>query len=266
MLITFLGTGTSYGIPMPGCDCAVCHSTDPRDQRLRTAMLVEVAGTHLLLDTPPDLRTQCLRHDIRRIDGVLMTHAHADHMFGFDDLRAFTNRMAEPMSVWCSAGTATVLRRIFDYLDRPPIPGTSLARIALHTATGPVDFRGIRLTPLPAEHGRADMIGWKIEFGGRSFVAIPDCKTLPAATLELCRGADVAVVDALRVRPHPTHMNFEEAVAALRQIGARRSLVIHLCHEVSHVQAESLLPAGMEPAYDGLQIHVGNTGLLDNAY
>jgi phosphoribosyl 1,2-cyclic phosphate phosphodiesterase len=254
MRITFLGTGTSYGIPMPGCDCAICRSPDPRDQRLRTAILVEAAKTHLLLDTPPDLRTQCLRYNIRQIDGVLMTHAHADHMFGFDDLRPFTNRMPEPMPVWCSEGTAKILRRIFDYLDHPPLPGTSLARINLHTVTGPFDFRGIRLTPLPAEHGRADMIGWKIEHDGQSFVAIPDCKHLPENTLELCRGVDVAVVDALRVRPHPTHMNFEEAIAVLRQIGARRSLVIHLCHEVSHAQAESLLPAGMEPAHDGLQI------------
>lgn len=253
MRVTFLGTGTSYGVPMPGCDCATCRSADPRDKRFRTAILVEAAGQALLLDTPPDLRSQCLAHGIRNIDAVLMTHAHADHVFGFDDLRPYTNRMAAPMPVWASAGTAASLRRIFDYLDRPPIPGTSLARIELRVADGPFDFGGFRLTPLPAEHGRADMIGWKFEHGGRAFAAIPDCKRLPPATLALCRGADLAVIDALRVRPHPTHMNFAEAVAALRDIGARRSLVIHLCHEVSHVQAEALLPAGMAVAYDGLR-------------
>lgn len=256
MRVTFLGTGTSYGIPMPGCDCAVCRSPDRRDKRLRTAILVEAGERILLIDTPPDLRCQCLAHDIRRIDAVLMTHAHADHVFGFDDLRAYTNRMPEPMPVWASEGTARTLRQIFDYLDQPPIPGTSLARIALNVANGPFDFHGIRLTPLPAEHGRADMIGWRVEHDGRVFAAIPDCKHLPAETIALCRGADLAVIDALRIRPHPTHMNFEEAGAALRKIGARQSLVIHLCHEVSHAQAEQLLPAGMAPARDGLQIEI----------
>ena len=254
MRVTFLGTGTSYGVPMPGCDCAVCRSDDPRDRRFRTAILVEAGGQALLIDTPPDLRSQCLARGIRRIDAVLMTHAHADHVFGFDDLRPFTNRMPEPMPVWASAGTAQTLRRIFDYLDKPPIPGTSLARIRLRTPEGPFDFAGIRLTPLPAEHGRADMIGWKIEHGGRAFAAIPDCKVLPPETLALCRGCDLVVVDALRVRPHPTHMNFAEAVAVLRQIGAPRSLVIHMCHEVSHAQAEQLLPEGMAPAWDGLHV------------
>ncbi len=256
MRVTFLGTGTSYGVPMPGCDCAVCRSPDPRDKRFRTAILVEAAGRVLLIDTPPDLRSQCLAHGIRRIDLVLMTHGHADHVFGFDDLRPFTNRMPEPMPVWASAGTAQTLKRIFHYLDQPPIPGTSLARIDLRVATGPVDFHGLRLTPLPAEHGRADMVGWKVEHAGRAFVAIPDCKILPPETLALCRGADLAVVDALRIRPHPTHMNIDEAGAALRAIGARRSLVIHLCHEVSHAQAEQLLPAGIAPAFDGLQIEL----------
>lgn len=256
MRVTFLGTGTSYGIPMPGCDCATCRSPDPRDRRFRTAILVEAAGQTLLIDTPPDLRSQCLLHGIRKIDAVLMTHAHADHVFGFDDLRAYTNRMPEPMPVWASQGTARTLRLIFDYLDKPPIPGTSLARIDLRVAEGPFDFHGIRLTPLPAEHGRADMIGWRIEHGGRALAAIPDCKHLPPETIALCRGTDVAVIDALRIRPHPTHMNFEEAVAALRQIGSKQSLVIHMCHEVSHAQAQSLLPAGMAPAHDGLQIDI----------
>ena len=256
MRVTFLGTGTSYGVPMPGCDCPVCRSDDPRDKRWRTAIFVEAAGLSLLVDTPPDLRSQCLAHDIRRIDAALMTHAHADHVFGFDDLRSYTNRMPEPMPVWASAGTAQTLRRIFDYLDLPPVPGTSLARIELRVANGPFEFGGIRLTPLPAEHGRADMIGWKIEHGGRSFAAIPDCKHLPPDTVDLCRGVDLVVIDALRIRPHPTHMNFAEASAALLKIGARRSLVIHLCHEVSHAQALQLLPAGMAPAHDGLQIEL----------
>lgn len=256
MRITFLGTGTSYGVPMPGCTCAVCQSPDPRDKRFRTAILIEASGQTILMDTPPDLRSQCLAHNIQNIDATLITHAHADHVFGFDDLRPYTNRMAEPMPVWASPGTVQALRRVFDYLDRPPIPGTSQARIALHTAEAPFDFHGVRCTPLPATHGYADMIGWKLEHAGRSFAAIPDCKELPAETLALCRGVDLVVVDALRVRPHPTHMNFAEAVAVLDQIQARQSLVIHLCHEVSHEQARQLLPPHIAPSYDGLQIEL----------
>ncbi len=123
-------------------------------------------------------------------------------------------------------------------------------------AEGPIDFHGVRLTPLPAEHGRADMIGWKVEHDGRAFAAIPDCKQLPEATIALCRGADLVVIDTLRIRPHPTHMNVEEATQALQAIQAKRSLVIHLCHEVSHAQADALLPEGISPAYDGLQIEL----------
>ena len=254
MRITFLGTGTSYGIPMAGCDCGVCRSDDPRDKRFRTSIWIEAGGKSLLIDTPPDLRSQALANHIRQVDAVMITHAHADHVFGFDDLRAYTNRMDHPMPVRASAGTVRTLKRIFSYLDEPPIPGTSLAKIDLQVADGPFELDGIRLTPLPAEHGRADMIGWKVEHDGKSLAAIPDCKVIPEETMALCRGVDVAVIDSLRIRPHPTHMNFEEAIPALQEIGARQSLVIHLCHEVSHAQAESLLPDGISPAYDGLRI------------
>lgn len=252
--ITFLGTGTSYGIPMPGCDCPVCRSTDPRDTRYRTCILAEADGYFLLIDTPPDLRTFCLLHHIRHIDAVLMTHDHADHVFGFDDLRAYTNRMPGPMPVWASAGTIQSLRRMFNYLDQPKLPGTSLARVDLQTATAPFTAGPFRITPLPVEHGRADMTGWKLEAQGKTAILIPDCKTIPPSTMALCRNADLAVLDALRIRPHPTHMNLEESAAALQEMDAARSHVIHLCHEISHQDALDLLPGGITPAYDGLQI------------
>ena len=257
MRLLFMGTGTSYGIPVPGCDCPVCTSGDPRDRRLRTSILVTAAdGTVLLLDTPPDLRTQCLRHGVKRIDGVLVSHDHADHVFGFDDLRAYTNRMPSPMPVWASPHTAESLRRVFDYLGRPPLPGTSLARVELNEVEAPFAFGPFAVTPLPVEHGRSAMTGWRIEADGRSCVLITDCKRIPETTWPLCLGADLAVLDGLRPKPHATHLSIPRAGELLQRMGAKRSYIIHLCHAASHVQADALLPEGIHPAHDGLEIEV----------
>ena len=253
MRVTFLGTGTSYGIPVPACTCPVCTSPDPRDKRLRTAVLVEAAGLSVLLDTPPDLRTQCLRHAIPRIDLVLLSHSHADHLFGLDDLRPYTNRMPAPLPVFASPGTARDAARIFDYLSAPPLPGTSLARISLRPVPpDPFDFGPLRLTPLPVPHGRADMYGWRIDAGGRSAAFVTDCKTIPPSTLDRLRGLDLMVLDALRPEPHPTHLSLSESAAFLGKIAAKRSFVVHLCHAVSHAAADSLLPPSVHPARDGL--------------
>lgn len=260
MDVTFLGTGTSYGIPMVGCDCAVCRSADPRDRRLRTSTRIRHAGTTVLLDTPPDLREQCLRHGIRGLDAAFISHAHADHLFGFDDLRPLTLRRTEPLPVYATAGTAADMRRIFDYLSKPPIPGTSLAKVKLYVAEGPVRAGALLATPLPAVHGRADMAGWKFrpadEESAPCVCIITDCKELPADTVELCRGADVLVIDALRDRPHPTHMNVEEALAAIAEIRPKRAFLTNICHEVAHAELAARLPAGGEVAFDGLEIEV----------
>lgn len=257
MKLLFMGTGTSYGIPVPGCECPVCTSDDPRDRRLRTSILIAAAdGTVLLLDTPPDLRTQCLRYGVKRIDGVLISHDHADHVFGFDDLRTYTNRMVTPMPVWLSPRTAESLRRVFDYLDRPPLPGTSLARVELHEVTGSFTFGPFAVTPLPVEHGRAEMYGWRIVADGKTCVLITDCKRIPETTWPLCLGADLAVLDGLRPELHTTHLSIPDAGAILERMGAKQSFIIHLCHAASHAVAESLLPEGIHPAHDGLEIEL----------
>ena len=260
MDVTFLGTGTSYGIPMVGCDCAVCRSEDPRDRRLRTSTLIRHGETTLLLDTPPDLREQCLRHGICGLDAAFISHSHADHLFGFDDLRPLTLKRSEPLPVYATAGTAADMRRIFDYLSRPPIPGTSLAKVCLHVAEGPVEVGALVATPLPAVHGRADMAGWKFQpvggDAGPRVCIITDCKELPAGTVELCRGADVLVIDALRDRPHPTHMNLEEALAAIAEICPKRALLTNLCHEVAHAELAARLPDGIDVAFDGLKVEL----------
>lgn len=257
MKLLFMGTGTSYGIPVPGCECPVCTSDDPRDQRLRTSVLITAADDSvLLLDTPPDLRTQCLRYGVKRIDGVLISHDHADHVFGFDDLRAYTNRMATPMPVWTSPCTADSLRRIFDYLGKPPLPGTSLARVELREVEGPFTFGPFAITPLPVEHGRAEMYGWRIEAEGKTCVLVTDCKHIPETSWPLCLGADLAVLDGLRPELHATHLSIPQAGELLRRMGAKQSWIIHMCHAASHRQADALLPEEIHPAYDGLEIRL----------
>ena len=264
MDLLFMGTGTSYGVPMVGCDCPVCRSADPRDRRLRSATLIRHDGTTILLDTPPDLRQQCLRYDIRAVDAVLISHCHADHIFGFDDLRPLTNRRDAPLPVYATPGTATEMRQMFAYLSRPPLPGTSLAKVRLIEATAPVRIGSLLATPLPVAHGRADMAGWKFQPvapdadapapDAPSCCVITDCKTIPPSTADLCRGTDLLVIDALRRAPHPTHMCFDESLAAIADIRPRRALLTHLCHDIKHADLLPLLPPHVSVAYDGLSL------------
>ena len=267
MQTLFLGTGTSYGIPMVGCDCAVCRSDDPRDRRLRTSTLIRHEGTTVLLDTPPDFRQQCLRHGLRALDAVFISHVHADHVFGFDDLRPLTLRRDSPLPVYATAGTAVELRRIFNYLSIPPLPGTSLAKVQLHVVEATVRVGSLLATPLPVQHSRVPMDGWKFQPAdpatgaalpsAPSACIITDCKAIPPATMALCRGTDLLVVDALRDRPHPTHMNVEEALAAIAAIAPRQAFLTHLCHELAHAPLLRRLPPNVSVAYDGLAVDLG---------
>lgn len=258
LTLLFLGTGTSYGIPVPACSCPVCTSPDPRDRRLRTAVLFQTPSTRLLLDTPPDLRTQCLQHAIPSLDGVLLSHDHTDHLSGFDDLRPYTRRTPDPLPVFASPATTASVRLKFDHLFRPPVPGTTIARIDLRTVppdpTLSIPFRDLLLTPLPVTHGRADMVGWKVAAGPVSAAVISDCKTIPPATLDACRNLDLLVLDCLRLESHSTHMNLEEALAVVSLLRPRQTLLVHMCHHISHARLSSLCPLTVSPAFDGLSV------------
>ena len=262
MRVEFLGTGTSYGVPRVGCSCAVCRSRDPRDKRFRPSVLFSCAGHAVLLDTPQDLRLACLRSGIRRVDAVLMSHEHADHVFGFDDLRAFSNRMEEPLPVYASPALCGILRRTFPYLGRPPVPGTSLARLRLHeTEEAREIFPGVTATPLPVEHGRSVMTGWRLDCGGKSAAVVSDCKRIPPETMEKIRGVDLLVLDGLREKEHPTHFSFAEALSAAEEAKPRRLLLTHLCHATSHRDACALveakgLPFPASVAHDGLVVGI----------
>lgn len=258
MRLRFLGTGTSFGIPVIGCGCATCTSADPRDRRLRHGALLEDGERRLLVDAPPELRLQLLDARVDRIDAVWITHCHADHVHGIDDLRAFTVRPPRRLDVWAPAECARVLRVRFDYIfddSIQPEAGTSKPELRLNElpAEGIVDLDGLRLVPVPVRHGRSTPVGFRC--GALGYIT--DAKTIPAASLERLAGVRVLVLNALwHGNPHPTHLNVEEAVELARSIGAERTLLTHLTHRLGHAALAAALPAGIEPAYDGLVIDI----------
>jgi phosphoribosyl 1,2-cyclic phosphate phosphodiesterase len=258
--ITFLGTGTSNGIPVIGCDCAVCHSTDPRDRRTRTSALVRYGGHPFLIDTATELRSQALANDIRRVDAVLMTHAHADHTGGFDDLRRFNELQQEHIPVYADPVTAAMLRERYAYTfsDQYPFYGGK-PDLILHEIDGhfaplapltPLTPFAPEIIPIPVLHGRLPITGFR--FADLAYVT--DAKEIPDSSLELLRDLDVLVLNALRERSHPTHLSISEAVEVIQSVRPRRSYLVHLSHETSHVQAQNLLPDGIEIAWDGLTV------------
>ena len=251
--VVFLGTGTSHGIPMIGCRCEVCTSNDPHDRRTRASILIQWGEHALLVDTTPELRLQCVACGVARVDAVLFTHQHADHIVGLDDLRRFNALQQASLPCYGSKHTLDVLRRMFPYAfaDDPEYPSAK-PHLTLHPIDGPLDLFGMPVVPVPLWHGRLPILGYRV---GR-FAYCTDCSRIPEESLELLSGLDVLVLDALRRRPHPTHMNLEQAVAAARQVGAKRTFFTHIAHELRHEAVNAELPAGMALAYDGQVIEV----------
>lgn len=252
MRVTFLGTGTSIGIPVPLCTCAVCASGDPRDRRLRPSILIAWYGASVLVDTSPDLRQQVLLHGVERVDAVLYTHAHADHLLGLDDLRPFNWRQGGPVPMYGSPGTLDAVRRTFWYAFETTSHGHTRPSIDLRPVEGPFELHGRTVVPVPLMHGPLPITGWRI---GR-FAYLTDVGSIPEASYALLSGLDTLVLSALRPRPHPTHLTIEQAVAEARRIGARRTLFTHMSHDVSHGETSARLPAGVELASDGLVVEI----------
>jgi phosphoribosyl 1,2-cyclic phosphate phosphodiesterase len=257
MRVTFLGTGTSHGIPQIGCDCAVCRSDNPRNKRLRPSVYVEDGGQCLLVDATPDFRTQALRADIQRVDAVLMTHTHADHVFGLDELRVYSNRTGKRMPVYGSAHSVETIQRLFPYActDKPEWPGLPSFELNTVQPNQPFEVSGVAVRPLPLLHGRMIVFGFLF---GHDLAYVTDCKVVPAEAIEAIRGVPVLVLDALRYREHPGHLSIEEACGVAQQVGAKLTLFTHLCHEVEHEGVEKGLPPRVRVAYDEMQIEVVN--------
>jgi phosphoribosyl 1,2-cyclic phosphate phosphodiesterase len=258
MRLTFLGTGTSFGVPQIGCECAVCRSADPRDRRNRSAALVEAGGRTILIDTPPELRLQLLAAGIRRIDAVIYTHEHADHIMGIDDLRIFSVRQRAPLPVYGPPETLERLRTSFPYIfddSMRPYEGTSKPTLELHAVEPgrPLEVAGVELLPLAFRHGHLRVYGYRM--GPLAYIT--DVKAIPEAERRELRNLDVLVLNALWWRPHPTHLSIEEAVGTAQALGARRTYLTHLTHETGHAGLAAALPDGILPAYDGLTVEVG---------
>jgi phosphoribosyl 1,2-cyclic phosphate phosphodiesterase len=253
--LVFLGTGTSTGVPMLGCDCAVCHSPDPRNQRTRSSVLLALPGGNLLIDTTPEMRLQLLRERIGRVHAIAFTHYHADHLFGLDDARLFPKYLGGPVPIYCEDETEAVIRAAFSYafsaraasIPAGGIPRLQFERIAPGT---PFQVLGQTVLPIRLEHGRFAVLGFR--FGDLAYCT--DVNRIPDESWPLLEGLDTLILDALRFRPHPTHFHLDEALEVVRRLKPRRTYLTHLAHDLDHGPVETSLPPGVALAYDGLTL------------
>ncbi len=254
MRVTFLGTGTSVGVPVIGCTCRVCTSPDPKNRRLRQSLWIRNGGASILIDTAVDFRQQALRHAIRRIDAILMTHPHADHILGLDETRVFAYWQHRSIPVYGTGATLDGIRRTFWYAFESVPEGGGVPKLDLVALDGPFRVGGLDVVPVEVDHGSMMVTGYRID----GFAYLTDCKRVPPAAVAALRGVDTLVINALRHRPeHPTHMTVGEALAAVEAIGPRRTFLVHMGHELDHEELAAALPDGVAPAFDGLELEFG---------
>ncbi len=252
MKLTFLGTGTSTGVPSIGCDCETCTSSDPRDKRLRVSILVEQSDKTVLVDTSSDFRQQALRHQLKRLDAVLITHCHADHIFGLDDIRPLNFRFG-PLGVYANERAWPDIRRIFKYIFEPSHFGGGLPQVIPHTVVSRAPFclgNDLEITPLEVIHGRLPVMAYRFN----DFAYATDLSEIPPETMDAMRNLDVLVLDCLRFKEHPTHLWVDKALEYVEKLKPRRTFLTHIAHDVKHSRDSARLPDGVEWAYDGLVV------------
>jgi phosphoribosyl 1,2-cyclic phosphate phosphodiesterase len=251
--ITVLGSGTSMGVPTLGCDCAVCHSTDPRDNRLRPSIMVQYSGRTVLIDTTPDFRQQALRERIPRIDAILFTHSHADHIMGLDDVRPLNLRQRQEIPIYGSSETLSTIRTSFSYIFESKNAESSVPKLTVHPLTSDgVDLFGLHFEPILLHHGRSFVYGYR--FGSSAYLT--DHSAIPEESMARLGGLDVLFLDALRHKPHPTHTTVSKALQYVEQLSPNRAFFTHICHDLPHETTERGFPAHVRLAYDGLRIQV----------
>jgi len=251
--ITVLGSGTSVGVPTIGCHCAVCSSADPRDNRLRPSILVSYEDRNVLIDTTPDFRTQALRAKIDHVDAVVFTHAHADHIMGLDDLRPFNFRQKGRIPIYASSDTLAGIQRSFPYVFDDASQTSNVPHLDTQVIDdAPFDLYGLEFVPVPVLHGSQTILGFR--FGAAAYLT--DHSDIPEPSMERLQSLDVLFLDALRYKPHPTHSTVDRSMRTGERLAARRVFFTHICHDLGHERAESLLPPHVRLAYDGLEIEV----------
>jgi phosphoribosyl 1,2-cyclic phosphate phosphodiesterase len=258
MKLTLLGTGTSVGVPMIGCHCETCTSKDPRDQRLRTGLLVEHAERRLLVDISADFRQQALHHGINKLDALLITHCHADHVFGLDDIRPINFKYGV-VPLYASARTWRDLRRVFYYVFERTNPGAvngGLPQLSQHEFEGPFETCGLVVTPIPVIHGKGEVTAFRFSVNEKAAAFVTDCNEISAASLDQLRDLDLLIIDALGLKPHPTHLHLEQTLAYIAEVKPRRALLTHMGHQIKYAEWSKRLPKGVELAYDGLQVEL----------
>ncbi|MEW4528872.1 MBL fold metallo-hydrolase [Maioricimonas sp. JC845] len=252
--MTLLGTGTSVGVPVIGCDCEVCTSTNPRNTRTRTGVFVSAPDGNFLIDTPPELRVQLIREQIGLVEAVVYTHAHADHILGLDDLRIFGYRLKGPVQLYCEEHVEAHLRATFSYAFQEPVPGRpqhSRPNLAFNQISeDPFSLLGLTITPIRMIHGALPVLGYRIN----DVAFCTDCSEIPGSSLALLEGLDVLIIDALWYEPHPTHFNVAQALEVIERVRPRRAYLTHVSHRLDYDETNARLPSHVELAYDGLQI------------
>lgn len=250
MRITVLGSGTSTGVPFIGCDCAVCASSSPKNKRLRSSLFISAAGGNVLIDTSTDLRQQALLYGIRKIDAVLFTHSHADHVHGIDELRSFNHIQNKRITCYANKETIANIRRIFYYIfDDGTQVGGGIPQLDMFTADKALELCGLKIQPIPVLHGRLEILGYRI--GGMAYIT--DCSEFPASSLPYIENLDVMFINALRPEPHRTHFNISQALDLLKKARPRKGILTHLGHQIDY-HHDYNLPENVELAYDGMRM------------
>ncbi len=252
MRVVVLGSGTSAGVPTLGCRCAVCRSPNPKNKRMRTSAYIEYLGSRFIIDCSTDFRTQALANGVEDVDFVLLTHTHADHVGGLDDLRAFNMIHGHAIDLYGTLESLAEIQRRFAYCFQPPPPGGGIPEFTLHEIRGDFEVRGIKVRPVPVFHGPQRIIGFRFE----RFAWLTDVSAIPEPSYAILEGVKVLVTSALRHRPHPTHMSLEQALEVARRVGAERTYFVHMNHDLEHEETNAKLPPNIRLAYDGLTFEV----------